>query len=157
MRASDNDEEGPAAEPSNTTLALPTLGVEDEEEEVLGVGILAGGILGGPELEERNDGALVTPEGAEGDGDLESAKSVWQPTDEPATEFERVTRHVGELRELEAAMADYAAACKREYAALKFELLWMQTVLGKTRRLQGTLVEARRETEEALWEISAFE
>ncbi|KAG6863050.1 hypothetical protein C0991_008562 [Blastosporella zonata] len=138
-------------------MALPTLGMGDDKEEVLGMEILAGGILGGPKLEERDDGAPVAPEVAEGDGESESAKSVWRPTDEPATEFERVTRCVGELRELEVAMTDYAAACEQEYAALKFELLQMQTVLGKTRHLQGTLVEARQEAEEALWEILAFE
>ncbi|KAG6839330.1 hypothetical protein C0991_003593 [Blastosporella zonata] len=64
--------------------------------------------------------------------------------------FERVTQRV------EAAMADYAAACKWECADLRFELLRMQTVLGETRQLQGTLVELRREAEEALWEILAF-
>ncbi|KAG6863543.1 hypothetical protein C0991_005208 [Blastosporella zonata] len=150
---SDDDEEGPAAGPSNTIPALPTLGTEDDDEEILGKGI-----LGGPELEEeRDDGTPVAPEGVEGDGGSESAKSVWRPTDAPATEFKRVTRRVGELRELEAGMANYAAACKRESAVLRFELLRLQTMLGKTRRLQETLVEARREAEEALWDISAFE
>ncbi|KAG6852723.1 hypothetical protein C0991_009545 [Blastosporella zonata] len=105
----------------------------------------------------RDNGVPVAPEVAEGDGESESAKSVWPPTDKPATKFERVTQHVGELREMEAAIADYAATCKREYTALRFELLQMQTILGKTRQLQGTLVEARREAEEALWEILAFE
>ncbi|KAG6838301.1 hypothetical protein C0991_000375, partial [Blastosporella zonata] len=71
------------------------------------------GISGGPKLEERDDGAPVAPEVAEGDGESESAKSVWRPADEPATEFEMVTRRVGELRELEAGMADYAATCER--------------------------------------------
>ncbi|KAG6850681.1 hypothetical protein C0991_010163, partial [Blastosporella zonata] len=157
-RASDNDKEGPVAGPSHTTLAaLPTLGAEGDEAEVLGEEISDEGILGVPKLEERDDGAPVAPEGVEGDGASESAKSVWRPADKPATKFERVTRRVGELRELEASMADYAAACEWEYAALRFELLRMQTTLGKTRRLQGTLVEARREAEEALWEISAFE
>ncbi|KAG6838671.1 hypothetical protein C0991_009699 [Blastosporella zonata] len=151
-RALDDNEEGPTAGPSHTTPALPTLGAEDDKEEVLGVGI-----LGEPNLEERDDGALVAPEGAEGDGESESAKSVWRPADKLVTEFERVTRRVGEMREMKAAMADYAAACKREYAALQFELLQMQTVLGKTRQLQGTLVGARREAEKALWEILAFE
>ncbi|KAG6862580.1 hypothetical protein C0991_011484, partial [Blastosporella zonata] len=149
----DDDKEGPVAGPSHTTLAvLSALGAEDDEEETLGEGI-----LGAPKLDEGDDGAPVAPEGAEGDGDLESAKSVWWPVDEPATEFERVTRRMGELRELEAGMADYAVACKREYAALQFELLRMQGILGKTRRLQGTLVEARQEAEEVLWEILAFE
>ncbi|KAG6838960.1 hypothetical protein C0991_007006 [Blastosporella zonata] len=72
-------------------------------------------------------------------------------------EFEQVTRRVGELRELEAGMADYAATCERESAAMRFELLRLQTTLGKTRQLQGALIEARREAEEALWEILAFE
>ncbi|KAG6839975.1 hypothetical protein C0991_009930 [Blastosporella zonata] len=157
-RALDDDEEGPMPGPSNTTpAALPTLGMGDNKEEVLEVEVLAGGILGGPKLEVRDDGTPVAPEGAEGNGESESAKSVWQPADRPATEFERVTQRVGELREIEAAMADYAAACKQEYAALRFKLLRMQTILGETRRLQGTLVEVRREAEEALWEISAFE
>ncbi|KAG6839120.1 hypothetical protein C0991_005661 [Blastosporella zonata] len=132
-------------------MALPTLGAEDDKEEVLGVGI-----LGEPELEERDDGAPVTPEGAQGDGESESTKLVWQLADKLATEFKRVTRRVGEMRQMEAAMVDYAATCKREYTALRFELLHMQTVLGETRRLQGMLVEARREAEEALWEIMAF-
>ncbi|KAG6838237.1 hypothetical protein C0991_000893, partial [Blastosporella zonata] len=128
------------------------------EERDDGEGILGEGILGGPKLEEeRDNGALVAPEGAEGDGESESAKSVWWPTDKPATEFERVTRRVGELRELEARMADYAASCERELAALRFELLRLQTTLGETRQLQGVLIEARREAEEALWEVSAFE
>ncbi|KAG6851532.1 hypothetical protein C0991_008360, partial [Blastosporella zonata] len=148
----DDNEEGPAAGPSHTTLALPTLGAEDNEGEVL-----AGGILGGPKLEERVDGAPVAPEGVEGDGASESSKLVWQPIDKPATEFKRVTRRVGKLRELEAGMADYAATCEREYTALRFELLQMQGILGKMRRLQGTLVEVRREAEEALWEILAFD
>ncbi|KAG6838873.1 hypothetical protein C0991_007772 [Blastosporella zonata] len=142
--------------------------VEDKEEEVLRVpdlgegndeeGILGEGILGGPKLEEeRDDGAPVAPEVAEGGRDSESAKLVWRLADKPATEFARVTRRVGELRELEAGMADYAATCKRELAALHFELLHLQTTLGKTRQLQGALVEARREAEEALWDILAFE
>ncbi|KAG6861229.1 hypothetical protein C0991_011691, partial [Blastosporella zonata] len=160
-RAMDDDEEGPAAGPSQTTLAvLPTLGAEDDEAgEIAGVPDLGEGndeegISGGPELEEeRDDGALVAPEGAEGDGESESAKSVWRPV----TEFERVTRRVGELRELEAGMANYAASCERELAALRFELLRLQTTLGETRQLQGALIEARREAEEALWEVSAFE
>ncbi|KAG6851467.1 hypothetical protein C0991_008899 [Blastosporella zonata] len=153
-RAGGNDEEGPAAGPSKEIPAAPpTLGAEDEGEEVSGVGI-----SGVPKLEEeRDDGAPVAPEGTEGDGASEPAKSVWRPADEPATEFERVTRRVGELRELEAGMADYAATCERELAVMRFELLRLQTTLGETRRLQGTLVEARREVEEALWEISAFE
>ncbi|KAG6839317.1 hypothetical protein C0991_003735, partial [Blastosporella zonata] len=150
---SDNDEEGPAAGPLHMTLmALATLGAEDDKAEVLGEGI-----LGVPELEERVDGAPVMPEGVEGDGASESARLVWWPTDKPATEFEWVTRGVGELRELEASMADYVATCKRESAALRFELLRLQTTLGKTRRLQEMLVEVRREAEEALWNILAFE
>ncbi|KAG6838924.1 hypothetical protein C0991_007221, partial [Blastosporella zonata] len=129
-------------------LRVPDLGKGDDEE----------GILGGPKLEEeRDDGAPVTPEVAEGGRDSESAKSVWQPADEPATEFEQVTRRVGELRELEAGMADYAATCERELAVLQLELLCLQTTLGETQRLQGALIEARREAEEALWEVSAFE
>ncbi|KAG6863977.1 hypothetical protein C0991_001430 [Blastosporella zonata] len=155
-RTSDDDEEGPAVGPSNTTLVLPTLGAEDNEGEVLGVEVLAGGISGGPKLEERDDGVPVTLEVAKGDGELESTKLVWQPADEPATEFAQVTRCVGELRELEASMADYTTTCKQEYAALRFKLLRMQTVLGKMRKLQGMLVEARQEAEEALWEILAF-
>ncbi|KAG6863003.1 hypothetical protein C0991_008883 [Blastosporella zonata] len=152
-RAPANDEEGPAAGPSNKIpAALPTLGAEDEEEEVLGVGI-----LGEPKLEEEDDGAPVAPEVAEGDGRSESTTLVWQPTDKPATEFESVTRRVGELRELEAGMADYAAACKRECADLRFVLLRLQTMLGEARRQQGVLVEARQEAEEALWGILAFE
>ncbi|KAG6838575.1 hypothetical protein C0991_010476 [Blastosporella zonata] len=132
---------------------VPNLGEGDDDE-----GISGEGISGVPELEEeRNDGALVAPEVAEGDGESESARSVWRPADKPATEFERVTRRVGELRELEAGMADYAATCERELAAMRFELLRLQTTLGKTRRLQGALIEARREAEEALWDISAFE
>ncbi|KAG6848966.1 hypothetical protein C0991_012305, partial [Blastosporella zonata] len=143
--------------------------VDDEAEEVSGVpdsgeerddgeGISGEGISGVPKLaEERDDGAPVAPEVAEGDGESESARSVWWPADEPATEFERVTRRVGELRELEAGMADYAATCERELAAMRFELLRLQTTLGETRRLQGALIEARREAEEALWEILAFE
>ncbi|KAG6863544.1 hypothetical protein C0991_005196 [Blastosporella zonata] len=105
---SDDDEEGPAVGPPHTTTTLPTLGAEDDEGEVSGEGIL--GVL---KLVERDDGAPVTPEVAEGDGASESAKSVWQPTDEPATKFARVTRRVGELRELEASMADYAATCEQ--------------------------------------------
>ncbi|KAG6838735.1 hypothetical protein C0991_009089, partial [Blastosporella zonata] len=163
--AVDDDEEGPAAGPSQTTpAALPTLGAEDDEaREIPGVpnsgkGNNEEGILGGPKLEEeRDDGAPAAPEGAEGDGESESAKSVWRPADKPVTEFERVTRRVGELRELEAGMANYAASCERELAALHFELLRLQTTLGETRQLQGALIEARREAEEALWEVSAFE
>ncbi|KAG6848858.1 hypothetical protein C0991_012406, partial [Blastosporella zonata] len=137
--------------------------VDDKAEEIPGVPDLGEGndeegILGGPKLaEERDDGAPVAPEGAEGDGESESAKSVWQLADEPATEFKWVTRGVGELRELETGMADYAATCEWELAALRFKLLRLQTTLGETRRLQGTLVEARQEAEEALWEILAFE
>ncbi|KAG6838101.1 hypothetical protein C0991_001815, partial [Blastosporella zonata] len=71
----DDDEEGPAAGPSQTTpAALPTLGAEDDEAgEIPGVPDLGErsdeeGISGGPELEEeRDDGAPVAPEGAEGD------------------------------------------------------------------------------------------
>ncbi|KAG6851440.1 hypothetical protein C0991_009131, partial [Blastosporella zonata] len=86
--AVDDDKEGPAAGPSQTTpAALPTLGAEDKEEEIPGVEI-----LGEPELEEEDDGAPVAPEIAEGLGESESAKSVWRPADEPATEFEWVTR-----------------------------------------------------------------
>ncbi|KAG6851436.1 hypothetical protein C0991_009181, partial [Blastosporella zonata] len=134
-------------------LRVPNLGKGDDEERILGEGI-----SGGPKLEEeRDDGAPVAPEVAEGGRDSESAKSVWRPADEPTTEFARVTRRVGELRELEAGMADYAATCERELAALRFELLHLQTTLGKTRRLQGALVEARWEAEEALWDILAFE
>ncbi|KAG6838574.1 hypothetical protein C0991_010480, partial [Blastosporella zonata] len=153
-RTVDDDKEGPTAGPLQMTpVALPTLGAEDNEGEVSGEGI-----SGVPKLEEeRDDGAPVAPEGAEGDGESESAKSVWRPADEPATEFAWVTWRVGELRELEAGMADYATTCERELAALRFDLLHLQTMLGETRRLQGTLVEARREAEEALWEISAFE
>ncbi|KAG6851772.1 hypothetical protein C0991_006299, partial [Blastosporella zonata] len=150
--ASDDDEEGPAAGPLHMTLTRPTLGAEDNEGEVS-----AGGISGGPELEERVDSAPVAPEGVEGDGASESVRLVWRLADEPATDFKRVTQRVGELRELEAGMADYAAACEREYAALKFELLHLQTTLGETRQLQGTLVEARQEAEEALWAILAFD
>ncbi|KAG6849259.1 hypothetical protein C0991_011804, partial [Blastosporella zonata] len=137
--------------------------VDDKAEEIPGVPDLGEGndeegISGGPELEEeRDDGAPVAPEGAEGDGESESAKLVWRPADEPVTEFEWVTRRVGELRELEAGMADYAASCKRELAALRFELLHLQTTLGETRRLQGALIEARQEAKEALWEVPAFE
>ncbi|KAG6839260.1 hypothetical protein C0991_004354, partial [Blastosporella zonata] len=88
VRALDNDKEAPTVGPSHMTPALPTLGVEDNEGEVLGVGI-----LGGPKLEEeRDDGAPVAPEGVEGDRGSESAKSVWRPTDAPVMEFERVTR-----------------------------------------------------------------
>ncbi|KAG6851767.1 hypothetical protein C0991_006324, partial [Blastosporella zonata] len=152
-RASDDNKEGPTVGPSHMTLAaLLTLGAEDDKAEVLG-----GGISGVPKLDEGDDGALVAPEGVEGDGASESSKLVWRPADEPATEFERVTWRVGELRELEASMAHYTATCEWEYAALKFELLRLQTTLGKTRWLQGTLVEVRREAEEVLWEISAFE
>ncbi|KAG6848089.1 hypothetical protein C0991_000977 [Blastosporella zonata] len=129
-------------------LRVPDLGKGDDEE----------GILGGPDPEEeRDDGTPVAPGGAEGDGESESAKSVWRLADEPATEFEQVTRQAGELRELEAGMANYAATCERELAALRFELLRLQTTLGETRRLQGALIEMRREAEEALWEILAFE
>ncbi|KAG6838674.1 hypothetical protein C0991_012132, partial [Blastosporella zonata] len=86
-------------------LRVPDLGKGDDEERILGEGI-----SGGPELEEeRDDGAPVAPEVAEGGRDSESAKSVWRPADEPTTKFARVTRRVGELRELEAGMADYAA------------------------------------------------
>ncbi|KAG6859469.1 hypothetical protein C0991_000646, partial [Blastosporella zonata] len=147
---------------------VPNLGEGDDDKGVSGEGISGvpdleeerndeEGILGGPELEERDHGVPVAPEVAEGDRESESARSVWRPTDEPATEFERVTRRVGELRELEAGMADYAATCERELAGMRFELLRLQTTLGETRRLQGALIEARREAEEALWEISAFE
>ncbi|KAG6850451.1 hypothetical protein C0991_010383, partial [Blastosporella zonata] len=132
---------------------VPDLDEGDDEGEISGEGI-----LGVPDLEEeRDDGAPVAPEVAEGDGQSESARSVWRPADEPVTEFEWVTQRVGELRELEVGMADYAATCKRELAALRFELLRLQTTLGETRRLQGMLVAARREAKEALWDISAFE
>ncbi|KAG6850399.1 hypothetical protein C0991_010410, partial [Blastosporella zonata] len=153
-RAVDDNEEGPAAGPSQTTpVALPTPGAEDEEGEILGEGV-----SGVPELEEeRDDGAPAVPEVAERGGDSESAWLVWRPADEPVMEFKRVTRRVGELRELEAGMANYAASCERELAALRFELLRLQTTLGETRRLQGALIEARREAEEALWEVLAFE
>ncbi|KAG6838397.1 hypothetical protein C0991_011922, partial [Blastosporella zonata] len=134
-------------------LRVPNLGKGDDEER-----ISEEGILGGPKLEEeRDDGAPVAPEVAEGGRDSESAKSVWRPADKPAMEFKQVTRRVGELRELEAGMADYAATCERELAAMRFELLRLRTTLGETRRLQGALIEARREVEEALWEVSAFE
>ncbi|KAG6863525.1 hypothetical protein C0991_005307, partial [Blastosporella zonata] len=155
VRAVDEEEE--------EILGVPNLGEGDDEEGILGVPDLGEGddeegILGGPELEEeRDDGTPVAPEVAEGDRDSESAKSVWRPADELATKFARVTWRVGELRELEASMANYAATCKRESAVLRFELLRLQTTLGETRRLQGVLVEARREAEEALWNISAFE
>ncbi|KAG6838830.1 hypothetical protein C0991_008065, partial [Blastosporella zonata] len=72
--------------------------VDDKEEEVLrvpdlGEGDDEEGISGGPELEEeRDDGAPVAPEVAEGDGESESARSVWRPIDAPATEFAQVTR-----------------------------------------------------------------
>ncbi|KAG6838681.1 hypothetical protein C0991_009629, partial [Blastosporella zonata] len=140
-----------------------TRAVDGEAEEIpgmpdLGEGNDEEGILGGPKLEEeRDDGAPVAPERAEGDGESKSAKSVWRPADEPVTEFKRVTRRVGELRELEAGMANYAASCEQELAALRFELLRLQTMLGETQRLQGALIEARREAEEALWEVPAFE
>ncbi|KAG6862887.1 hypothetical protein C0991_009644 [Blastosporella zonata] len=151
-RTGGNDKEGPVAGPSKEIpVAPPTLGAEDEGEEVSGVGI-----LGEPVLEEEDDGAPVAPEVAEGSGESESAKSVWRLTDEPATEFKRVTRRVGELRELEAGMADYAAACEQECADLRFALLRSQTMLGEARRQQEVLVEARREAEEALWGILAF-
>ncbi|KAG6863643.1 hypothetical protein C0991_004424 [Blastosporella zonata] len=94
------------AGPSKTTLAvLPTLGTEDNEEEVLGVGI-----LGEPKLEERDDSVAAAPEGSQGPGESESAKSVWRPTDKPATKFERLTRRVGDLQEMEASMGDYTDA-----------------------------------------------
>ncbi|KAG6851657.1 hypothetical protein C0991_007292, partial [Blastosporella zonata] len=154
---------------------VPDLGKGGDEGEILGEGI-----SGVPDLEEerddgegvsgverddgegvsgveRDDGAPVAPGVAEGDGQSESARSVWRPADKPATEFEWVTRRVGELRELEVGMADYAATCERELAARRFELLRLQTTLGETRRLQEMLVAARREAEEALWDISAFE
>ncbi|KAG6839289.1 hypothetical protein C0991_004117 [Blastosporella zonata] len=151
-RAVDNNEEGPSAGPLQMALALPALGAEDDEGEVSGEGI-----LGVPKLDEGDDGAPVAPEGPEGDGGSESPKLVWRPTDKPATEFARVTWRVGELRELEAAMANYAATCEQESAALRFQLLRLQTMLGETRQLQGMLIEARREAEEVLWDISAFE
>ncbi|KAG6838276.1 hypothetical protein C0991_000601, partial [Blastosporella zonata] len=140
-----------------------TRAVDGEAEEIpgmpdLGEGNDKEGISGGPELEEeRDNGAPVAPERAEGDGESESTKLVWRLADEPVTEFERVTRRVGELRELEAGMANYAASCEQELAALRFELLRLQTMLGETQRLQGALIEARREAEEALWEVPAFE
>ncbi|KAG6852035.1 hypothetical protein C0991_003731 [Blastosporella zonata] len=140
------------AGPLHTTPALPAPDTEDNEGEVSGEGT-----SGVPDLGEGDDSAPVAPEGVEGDGGSESAKSVWRPTDAPATEFEQVTRRVGELRELEAGMANYAATCERESAALQFELLRLQTTLGETQRLQEMLVEARREAEEALWDILAFE
>ncbi|KAG6839497.1 hypothetical protein C0991_002143, partial [Blastosporella zonata] len=130
--------EGPVAGPSNTTsAALPTLGAEGGEEEILGAGI-----LGEPKLKERDDGVLVAPEGSEGPGESESAKSVWRPTDKPVTKFKQVTCRVGELQEMEASMADYTAACKRECADLRFAFLHMQTALGETRRLKGVLLES---------------
>ncbi|KAG6863913.1 hypothetical protein C0991_002113 [Blastosporella zonata] len=136
VRALVDDKEGPMAGPSNTTLAaLPTLGMEDDEEEVLGVEILAEGILGEPKLEARDDGTPVAPEGSEGSRVSESAKLVWRLTDKPATKFKRVTRRVGEMREMEAAMANYATACEQECVNLRLELLCMQTVLGETRQL----------------------
>ncbi|KAG6838324.1 hypothetical protein C0991_012597, partial [Blastosporella zonata] len=61
-RAVDDNEEGPAAGPSQTTpAALPTLGAEDDKaEEIPGVPNLGEGndeegILGGPKLEEERD------------------------------------------------------------------------------------------------------
>ncbi|KAG6852156.1 hypothetical protein C0991_002584 [Blastosporella zonata] len=156
-RASDGNKEDPTAGPLSTTpAALPTLSAEDNGEEISDAGVSDAGILGEPKLEEGDDGAPVAPEVAEGDRRLESARSVWRPTDKPATEFARVTQRVGELRELEAGMADYAAACERECADLRFALLRSQTMLGEAWRQQGVLVEARREAEEALWGISAF-
>ncbi|KAG6848558.1 hypothetical protein C0991_000428, partial [Blastosporella zonata] len=153
-----DDDEGISSEGIS---GVPELEEARNDEGILGGPELEegndGGISGGPELEEGNDGTPVAPEVAEGDRESESARSVWRPADEPATEFEMVTRRVGELRELEAGMADYAATCERELAAMRFELLRLQTTLGETRRLQGALIEARREAEEALWEISAFE
>ncbi|KAG6839086.1 hypothetical protein C0991_006125 [Blastosporella zonata] len=133
-RAGDDNKEGPMAGPLQTTpAALPALGAEDDEGEVLGEGV-----LGVPELEEeRDDGTPAAPEVAERGGDSESARLVWRPADEPVTEFKRVTRRVGELRELETGMADYAATCERELAAMRFELLRLQTMLGETRWLQG--------------------
>ncbi|KAG6851226.1 hypothetical protein C0991_009494, partial [Blastosporella zonata] len=152
-RAPANNEEGPAAGPSNMTpTALPTLGAEDEEEEILGAGI-----LGEPKLEEEDDGAPVAPGGSEGSGESESTKSVWRLADKPATEFGWLTRRVGELQEMEVAVTAYADACERECADLRFALLRSQTMLGGARRQQGVLVEARREAEEALWGILAFE
>ncbi|KAG6838932.1 hypothetical protein C0991_007193, partial [Blastosporella zonata] len=66
-------------------LRVPDLGEGDNEERISGEGI-----SGGPNPEEeRDDGAPVAPEVAEGGRDSESAKSLWQPADEPATEFER--------------------------------------------------------------------
>ncbi|KAG6839105.1 hypothetical protein C0991_005754 [Blastosporella zonata] len=145
VRAPANDKEGPAVGPSNTTpAALPTLGAEDE-------------VLGEPKLEEEDVGAPVAPEVAERDGRSESTRSVWRPTDEPATKFEWVTWRVGELQEMEVAVTAYADACKRECADLRFALLRSQTMLGEAQRQQGVLAEARREAEEALWDISAFE
>ncbi|KAG6839095.1 hypothetical protein C0991_005853 [Blastosporella zonata] len=89
-RTVDDNEEGPAAGPSQTTpAALPTLSAEDDEREVS-----SEGILGVPGLDKGDDGAPVAPEVAEGDGESESAGSVWQPADEPMTEFARVTRRV---------------------------------------------------------------
>ncbi|KAG6838488.1 hypothetical protein C0991_010093, partial [Blastosporella zonata] len=119
--------------------------------------ILGAGILGEPKLEERDDGAPVTPEGSEESRESESAKLVWRLTNEPATEFKQVTRRVGELQEMEASMADYTNACERECTELQFALLRMQTTLGETWTLQGVLLESRREAEEALWGILAFE
>ncbi|KAG6839179.1 hypothetical protein C0991_005183, partial [Blastosporella zonata] len=152
-RAPANDEEGPAAGPSSTTpAALPTLGAEDEEGEIPGAGI-----SGEPELEEEDAGAPVAPEGSEGSGESESARSVWRPTDEAVTEFGQLTRRVGELGEMEMAVTAYADACERECADLRFALLRSQTMLGEARRQQEVLAGARREAEEALWGISAFE
>ncbi|KAG6838714.1 hypothetical protein C0991_008935, partial [Blastosporella zonata] len=68
-RAVDDDKEGPTAGPLQTTpAALPTLGTEDDEGEVLGEGI-----LGVPRLDEGDDGAPAAPEGVEGDERSESA------------------------------------------------------------------------------------
>ncbi|KAG6859253.1 hypothetical protein C0991_001043, partial [Blastosporella zonata] len=51
-----------------TPAALPTLGMEDNEEEILGAEI-----LGEPKFVERDDSALVAAEGSEGLRESESA------------------------------------------------------------------------------------
>ncbi|KAG6864075.1 hypothetical protein C0991_000336 [Blastosporella zonata] len=98
--------EGPTAGALSEILAvLPTLGAEGDKEEILGEGI-----SGEPKLEEKDDGALAAPEGSEGPGDSESAKLVCWLTDEPTSEFERLTCRVGDLQEMEASMTGYTNA-----------------------------------------------
>ncbi|KAG6858393.1 hypothetical protein C0991_002883, partial [Blastosporella zonata] len=76
-RTSDGDGEDPTAGPSSTTpAALPTLGAEDNGEEILDAGVSDVGILGEPKLEEGDDGAPVADDKAHGLNYLAGGRKV---------------------------------------------------------------------------------